>query len=67
MSKQIKLTTPSPFSSRKWLVTMIVLVVAVVLVVFDKISGTEFLSLITANAGIYNMSNALSKGKIEIQ
>lgn len=52
--------------SRKFLVTSIVLIIAIILVLYDKISGSEFLTLITANAGVYSLSNALSKGKSDL-
>lgn len=52
--------------SRKLIVTSVVLLIAVVLVILDKISGSEFLTLMTANAGVYNLSNALAKGKTDL-
>jgi len=53
------------FKSKKLILTSLVCVIAIFLVVLDKISGSEFLALITANVGVYNASNALAKGKAE--
>lgn len=56
----------SKLLSRKLILTSLVLVIAIILVALDRITGSEFLALITANIGVYNASNALSKGKGDI-
>lgn len=49
--------------SRKFILTSIVLIIAIILVVCDKISGSEFLALITVNSGLYGLSNSLASKK----
>jgi hypothetical protein len=65
MANTSKTVQMSKLLSRKFLLTSLVIVIAIILVVLDKITGSEFLGLITANIGLYNASNALSKGKME--
>lgn len=49
------------FFSRKFLITAVILILATVLIITDKISGDTFMMLVTANLGVYAASNVATK------
>lgn len=65
VTKNTKTLQTNKLLSRKLILTSLVCVIAIILVALDKISGSEFLALITANVGVYNAANALSRNKTE--
>lgn len=49
------------FLSRKFIITAIILILASILIITDKISGDTFMMLVTANLGVYAASNVATK------
>lgn len=52
---------PKLLGYRKFIITAIILVLAAVLVIWDKISGETFMTLVVANSGVYAASNVAAK------